>query len=652
MFAHDYLRLALASPDLALGQPASNKSRQIRALRALWGENPDLIVFPPLSLTGLSLGPALLHPQLLAEAEQQLLALAAESRGKYPVILSSLPLYFQGTYYLAAALLRDGALQALVALPLDLGVDSSLHRYLAPFSSQEPPPGALYRLSTGQEVPFLPSSSLLALDDQPHKAFCLSAYTKAGPGRDFPAFLHRARGKLGLVFYLGKEELGLAGRLQAQIHSWSQAATAALAFTSPAYGESSTDGTFSGSRQVAENGEILGVSGLFNRDPLLVDLDLDYLAQASAQKAPQLLGPVGEEGQAGTPFLLRLQRKQTGPASRSKLYRPLPADPFIPVEGAAPAYYAEAFDLLTAGLRRRLDQLPTAKLVLGLSGGLDSCLALLICRRALLAQNRPLSDLVAVSMPGPGSHDRTRNNARDLALSLGASFREIPIHQAVDQHLADLGHPGEVFDATYENAQARERTQILMDLANQLGGLVIGTGDLSELALGWCTYNGDQMSMYNVNSSVPKTLVRALCQYEAEHFARRQAVKLAELIFDIIATPVSPELLPLQENAFSQKTEAILGPYELHDFFLWHLIRRHASPQKILDLALLVFQDRHEPDLIRSSLETFLVRFSQNQFKRSASPDGASLGLISLSPREGFYLPSDLPSDFWSRFLH
>ncbi len=642
MFSHDYLRLALASPDLALGQPVTNKSRQIRALRALWAEDPDVIVFPALSLTGLSLGPGLLHRQVLEEAADQLADLATESRGKYPVIISSLPLAYQGAFYLAAALIRDGAVQALVALPVQAAKDAASYKYLAHFSAQEPPEGASLRLPTGQSLPFLPSSSLFCLADQPHKAFCLTADLNQRQLGSLAPFLDQAQGKLGLVFNLAKESLGQAGQRQAQMHTLSQAAAAGLASISPAYGESSTDGSFSGCRLVAENGEILGVSGLFNRDPLLVDVDLDYLAQEAALRSP------GSD--AGTYFPLSLHSKLANRPVRQSLHRPLQADPFIPGESAAPAYYAEAFDLLTGGLRRRLDQLPQAKLLLGLSGGLDSCLALLICRRALLAQNRPLTDIVAVSMPGPGSHDRTKDNARDLAESLGASFREIPIHQAVDQHLADLGHSGKVFDTTYENAQARERTQILMDLANQLGGLVIGTGDLSEAALGWCTYNGDQMSMYNVNISVPKTLVRALCQYEAEHFAKYQA-HLAEIIFDIIATPVSPELLPLEEHAFSQKTEAILGPYELHDFFLWQLVKRHASPQKILDLALLVFQDRYEPDLIKTSLTTFLRRFSQNQFKRSASPDGASLGLVSLSPREGFYLPSDLPSEVWSQYL-
>ena len=642
MFSHDYLRLALASPDLALGQPLTNKSRQIRALRALWAEDPDLIVFPALSLTGLSLGPGLLHQQLLEEALAQLEGLAAESRGKYPVVITSLPIFYQGAFYLAAALIRDGAVQTLVALPVQAGTSPAGQKYLAHFSALEPPLGASFHLPSGREVPLLPSSTLFSLADQANKTFCLTADREPGQLSGLASFLHQAQGRIGLVFRLAKESLGQTDQKRAAIQSWSQTGATCLAFISPAYGESSTDGTFSGSRLVAENGEILGQSGLFNQDPLLVDLDLDYLAQEAALR--------GLEAPNQQVFPLTLQTKGPSRQARKSLHRPLQTDPFIPGEDTAPAYYAEAFDLLTAGLCRRMDQLPQAKLILGLSGGLDSCLALLICRRALLAQNRPLTDILAVSMPGPGSHDRTKDNARDLAESLGASFREIPIHMAVDQHLEDLGHSGQVFDTTYENAQARERTQILMDLANQVGGLVIGTGDLSESALGWCTYNGDQMSMYNVNISVPKTLVRALCQYEAEHFATGQT-RLAEIIFDIIATPVSPELLPLEENAFSQKTEAILGPYELHDFFLWQLVKRHASPQKILDLALLTFQDRYEPDLIQSSLKTFLRRFSQNQFKRSASPDGASLGLVSLSPREGFYLPSDLPSEAWTQYL-
>jgi NAD+ synthase (glutamine-hydrolysing) len=318
----------------------------------------------------------------------------------------------------------------------------------------------------------------------------------------------------------------------------------------------------------------------------------------------------------------------------------VPADP-----SQRSANCREIFAIQATGLARRLRHTGSKKLVLGLSGGLDSTLAALVAVRALEKLGRPCADLLAIVMPGPGSTGRTQGNATELAEALGAELRVIPIGNAVAQHLVDIEQPEELHDATYENAQARERTQILMDVANQVGGIVVGTGDLSESALGWCTFNGDHMSMYHVNAGVPKTLVRHLVEWCAvEEFTGA----VSDLLHDIAATPITPELQPLGANAtLVQKTEETVGPYELHDFFLFQMVRRGFRPAKILALAEIAFEGAYARAEILRWLRVFLSRFFANQFKRSAMPDGPKVGTVALSPRGDWRMPSDASAAAW-----
>ena len=332
------------------------------------------------------------------------------------------------------------------------------------------------------------------------------------------------------------------------------------------------------------------------------------------------------------------------------LMRTVSADPFLPdSEQEASDYLDRLFDLQVQGLVARVANTGLHRLVLGVSGGLDSTLALLVAVRALDLLGRPRTDMVAVTMPGFGTTSRTRSNAEILCEKLGVTLRTVSIAAAVRQHFQDIGHDEKVTDVTYENAQARERTQVLMDIANQQNGIVVGTGDLSELALGWATYNGDHMSMYGVNGSIPKTLVRYLVRHAADTCGDEA---LAAVLYDILDTPVSPELLPAEEDGtIAQKTEDLVGPYELHDFFLYHFIRYGCPPRKILHLAELAFAGRYDRAAILKWLRTFFRRFFQQQFKRSCLPDGPKVGSVTLSPRGDWRMPSDASAALWLREL-
>jgi NAD+ synthase (glutamine-hydrolysing) len=329
--------------------------------------------------------------------------------------------------------------------------------------------------------------------------------------------------------------------------------------------------------------------------------------------------------------------------SRGGLRRVVARTPFIPADGVGRAANCrEIFAIQSTGLARRLRHVRAASAVIGVSGGLDSTLALLVTIRALEAAGKDASAVEAVVMPGPGSSERTQGNAEKLAHALGTTVRVIPIGDAVRQHLRAIGHPEGQHDATFENVQARERTQLLMSVANQTGGLVVGTGDLSELALGWCTYNGDQMSMYHVNAGVPKTLVRHLIEWCADEEFDGDVVGLLR---DIVATPISPELVPTAGGM--QDTEAVIGPYVLHDFFLYHVVRLRERPAKVFALARMVFDGEFGEEEVRATLREFYRRFFANQFKRSAMPDGPKVGTVALSPRGDWRMPSDASAELW-----
>ena len=399
-------------------------------------------------------------------------------------------------------------------------------------------------------------------------------------------------------------------------------------------GESTTDLVFSGHNLLAENGTVLAESDPFTTGVTEADLDLSRMAGERRRVTTWQGGKYEAARTVSFPL----------PAAPFRLRRRVDPSPFVPKgESDLSSRCETILNLQAAGLKTRLSCAHASHAVLGVSGGLDSTLALLVCARAFELLGLPKDGILAVSMPGFGTTGRTKSNAQKLAELLGASFREVPIGETVQKHFADIGHDPEKHDVTYENAQARERTQVLMDLANENGGLVIGTGDLSELALGWATYNGDHMSMYGVNGSIPKTLVRHLVRYAAQ----KAGGELEAVLLDVLDTPVSPELLPPVDGDIAQKTEDIVGPYELHDFFLYYLLRFGFGPGKIYRLALAAFDGAYDAATIKKWLSTFFRRFFAQQFKRSCQPDGPKVGTVALSPRGDWRMPSDASARLW-----
>ena len=416
-------------------------------------------------------------------------------------------------------------------------------------------------------------------------------------------------------------------------------------YASSGFGESTTDLVFSGSALIAENGVVLAESKRFSLDEQLVisEIDVEYL------RHDRLVSTCFTEGcrQLNTDrgFQLDFQLAEYRRAEANQLTRIVNPHPFTPSGKALRERCEEIFQMQTSGLAKRIAHAHAQTAVVGISGGLDSTLALLVTVMTFDLLRIPRNRIIGITMPGFGTTGRTYRNAVSLIHSLGVTFREISIKEACLQHFNDIHHDAQVHDVTYENSQARERTQLLMDVANKENGLVIGTGDLSELALGWATYNGDHMSMYGVNASIPKTLVRYLVEWVAENRVDEES---RATLFDIIDTPISPELIPADEHGnIQQKTEDLVGPYELHDFFLYHFLRFGATPAKIYYLAQLAFDGIYEKEVIHKWLRTFFYRFFQQQFKRSCLPDGPKVGSVSLSPRGDWRMPSDAMATLW-----
>ena len=415
-------------------------------------------------------------------------------------------------------------------------------------------------------------------------------------------------------------------------------------YASSGFGESTADLVFAGNALVYESGTLLATADRFCIDPQLAISEID-------------VNRLNNDRQATTSFMggaaalrqIKPYREIVIPNIRKEsitLTRKIEPSPFVPrCPEACNEVCQEAFNIQVSALLKRILHTGTKTLVLGVSGGLDSTLALLVCAEALKRLNRPMTDIVGITMPGFGTSDRTYENALLLMKEMGITMREISIVPAVKQHFADLGHDINVHDVTYENSQARERTQILMDVANQTGGIVIGTGDLSELALGWATYNGDHMSMYGVSAGVPKTLVRALVEWVARNHSNE---KISTSLLDVVATPISPELTPADESGnIKQKTEDLVGPYELHDFFIYYTLQHGFSPAKIYYLARHAFQGTYSDEVIKHWLRNFYRRFFNSQFKRSCLPDGPKVCSVSLSPRGSWRMPSDASSAIW-----
>lgn len=623
---YGFIKVAAATPRIKVADCAGNAA----AIVALIGEAAEkgvkLLVFPELCVTGATCGDLFLQAPLLDAAEKALATIREATTGKDMLVCVGLPLRKDGRVYDCAALLLEGELLGVVPKARPEGY---AQRVFAPAPEQ---PGTIFPPA---EAAFFASRLLLSCQNVPGLTLAVASGAElAAPGGTGEALA--SEGAAVLLHPFAVPELaGAAEERRALLSVLSRRHACAVVAAGAGEGESSTDYVFSGHRLIAENGAIPAESPLFECGLLTMDLDLELLAAERQKKAePQR---TADENTAQLFFALD---RPESPVERS-----FPASPFVPAEEKKQAErWALLLQMQTEGLRKRLEHTRCQCPVLGISGGLDSTLALLVTVRACDRMGLDRKNILAVTMPGFGTTAHTKSNAELLCECLGVECRAVPITEAVRVHFKDIGQPEDRYDVTFENAQARERTQILMDLANQRGGLVVGTGDLSELALGWATYNGDHMSMYDVNGGVPKTLVRCLVAFEAAH---TEDAALAEALRGILDTPVSPELLPPENGDISQKTENIVGPYELHDFFLYYLLRWGFGPKKLLFLAERAFAGQYERETIKGWLRVFLRRFFAQQFKRSCLPDGPAVGSVGLSPRGGWNMPSDAAAASW-----
>lgn len=643
--SYGYVRIGTAVP---MGQPAA-VSENVTAVLALAREATaagcDVVLFPELCLSGYTCGD-LFAQRRLQDACGEGLARFAEGTADLPCFfVVGLPLAVDGMLFNVAAAVCRGRVCGLVPktfIPTYheyyerrwFAAADARRRGLVECGGRETPFGAdlIFRPEGGGD---------LAIGIE----LCEDLWAPVPPS----SYLALAGATLLLNPSASNDLVGKSDYRLALVRQQSARCLAAYAYCSAGVGESTTDMVFGGDCLLAENGVLLARGERFQREPQLTtaDVDLELLRheRLACSTFAQAAAAAARPGPAGPTV-----REVTFPAfpadRRRVLQRAVPAHPFIPADTQSRHDRCqEIFAIQSTGLATRLAHTGVRDVVVGVSGGLDSTLALLVCIEAFERLGLPKPGIHAISMPGFGTSQRTRGNVADLCRSLALSLETIPIDASCRQHLADIGHDGTSADIAYENTQARERTQILMDRANMLGGLVVGTGDLSELALGWCTYNGDHMSMYGVNAGVPKTLVRYLIRYYAEGKADPGT---AAVLRDVLDTPISPELLPPDaEGLIAQKTEAVLGPYEVHDFFLYHSIRCGFAPRKVLMLARHAFGAAYPPALLKRWLELFIRRFFAQQFKRSCLPDGPKVGTIALSPRGDWRMPSDASPREW-----
>ena len=625
---HGFARVAAISPELKLGDVAANVAILTLEMRRLAGEGCRLVVFPELCLTGYSCADLFHFSSLQNQALSALAEIAAASADLGCLAVVGLPLAVEGRLYNVAAVIGDG--RVLGYVPKSFLPNSGEFYERRWFS-----PAATLRATEVAGVP-IGVDLLFEVAELPNFVvgveICEDLWTVVPPSS-----LAALAGATILVNPSASNEvLGKVQYRRNLVTQQSARCLAAYVYASAGAGESSTDTVYSGHGLVAENGALLGETERFSfatRD-VVVDVDLQRLAHERLKSA------AFRDDETRPDYRKVSVTLGATPGSKAGLFRQVSAHPFVPPAGAdRRAVCEEIFAIQATALARRLRQTKSKTAVLGLSGGLDSTLALLVMIEALKRADMPCCAALTVTMPGFGTTARTKGNAEQLAQALGITLRTISIRAAVEQHFSDIGHPTDLHDITYENAQARERTQVLMDVANQTGGIVIGTGDLSEAALGWCTFNGDHMSMYHVNSGVPKTLVKYLIDWCATELYAGEA---GAILKDIIDTPISPELLPVgADGKMEQKTEDTVGPYELHDFFLFHFVRHGCSADKIRYLAAIAFTGKYECVVIDKWLALFLRRFAQNQFKRSSMPDGPKVGSVALSPRGDWRMPSD-----------
>ena len=625
-----FVKVAAVTPKIKVADTKYNGEVICAEIKKAAEQGAKVIVLPELCITGYTCSDLFLQEKLLRAAKEELLRIAVFCETVDAIVFVGLPFAWDGKLYNVAAAINKGKILGLVP---KIYLPNYNEFYEARHFSRGKEKAELVCLNEETEVLF-GSDLLFTCESMPDLKIgvelCEDLWTVQPP-----SIRHARNGASVIVNLSASNELtGKSAYRRELVKTQSARLLCGYIYASAGEGESTQDVVYSGHNLIAENGTLLKEAVPFSGESVVSEIDVTRLI---AERRRMTTFELEESEYKKVPF--SVQKEQI------ELTRPVDPMPFVP-SGASDrnARCEEILAIQAHGLKKRLEHTHCKVAVIGISGGLDSTLALLVTVRAFDLLGMDHGQIKAVTMPGFGTTDRTYDNAVKLIRNLGADFIEVDIKDAVNIHFRDIGQDPSVHDVTYENGQARERTQILMDIANKSGGMVIGTGDLSELALGWATYNGDHMSMYALNASVPKTLVRHLVRYYADTCGNQA---LEQVLLDVLDTPVSPELLPPEEGKISQKTEDLVGPYELHDFFLYHMLRQGETPAKVYRLAKLAFLGTYEDAVILKWLKTFYRRFFAQQFKRSCLPDGPKVGSVAVSPRGDLRMPSDACGTIW-----
>ena len=635
---YGYVKVAAAIPSVKVADCMYNATEIEKLIVEANDKGVEIITFPELALTAYTCGDLFAQQLLLDEAERGLLQIMQNTRQMDIISIIGLPVSVHGMLLNAAAVIQHG--KVLGVVPKYYLPNYKEFYEMRWFTSGDMIKQDNVRLC-GQLVPVTHDM----LFETPKAIFGVEICEDVWAPIPTSSILTLKGADIICNLSATDECIGKHDYLCQLLSQQSARSMSGYVYSSCGFGESTTDVVYAGNALIYENGRLLARSKRFEMDPQLIisEIDVQFLRgerRVNTTFATSMRQYIGKEA-----LRVTIDRTTDKPLELTREYDP---HPFVPQGNTLDERCEEIFSIQVAGLAKRLIHTYAKTAIVGISGGLDSTLALLVCVRTFDKLKRDRKDIIGITMPGFGTTDRTYNNAINLMKSLGVTIREISIKDACIQHFKDIGHDVNNHDVTYENSQARERTQILMDVANQMNGMVIGTGDMSELALGWATYNGDHMSMYGVNGSVPKTLVIHLVKWVALH----DMDELSKLtLLDIVDTPISPELIPADEQGnIKQKTEDLVGPYELHDFFLFYFIRCGFSPSKILMLAKRSFAGVYDEETINKWLHTFCRRFFNQQFKRSCLPDGPKVGTIALSPRGDWRMPSDASSSSWLNF--
>ncbi len=626
---HGFVKTCAITPKIRVADTVYNGQIIMDSMEEASKAGAKLVVFPELCITGYTCGDLFWQNKLITAAKEELMKIAEKSRELDGIFFVGLPYDINGKIYNMAAAVSGGEVIGMVPKTY---IPNYNEFYEARYFTSGQNLCTVEYLPDGTEVE-VDTDLIFRCEDMPQLKIAVEICEDLWTPNP-PSIGHAMAGANVIVNLSASDEnTGKSQYRRELVSGQSARLLCGYIYASAGDGESTQDVVYSGHNIIAENGKILAESKRFTNEPVYMELDVNRLESERRRMSTFVTEDVYTE----IGFSLKIEDVE--------LSRYIDPAPFVPGSKADRDMRCDEILMIQAmGLKKRLEHTGCQSAVIGISGGLDSTLALLVTVRAFDLLGMDHSRIAAVTMPGFGTTDRTYDNAVNLIKCLGAEFIEVDIKNAVNVHFTDIGHDSSIHDVTYENGQARERTQILMDLANKKNGMVIGTGDLSELALGWATYNGDHMSMYAVNASVPKTLVRHLVKYYADTCGDEL---LEKTLLDVLDTPVSPELLPPEEGQISQKTEDLVGPYELHDFFLYYMLRCGYEPLKIYRLAKIAFEGKYDDEFIMKWLKIFYRRFFAQQFKRSCLPDGPKVGSVAVSPRGDLRMPSDACGRIW-----